>query len=48
MSPANLARVIRSLASFDDSDAGTDPLSLRNDAWSAIKETLSTAIRTLE
>lgn len=46
--PASLMMVIRSLAWFDDAEAEPDPVSLQSDHWPAIKETISTAIRTLE
>jgi len=46
--PASLMMVIRSLAWFDDAEAEPPAVSLRNDAWPAVKETISTAIRTLE
>jgi Nucleotidyl transferase AbiEii toxin, Type IV TA system len=46
--PASLLMLIRSLAWFDDADAEPAPVSLRNDTWPAIRETISAAIRTLE
>lgn len=45
--PASLMMVIRSLAWFDDADAEPDPMSLRNDSWPAIQQTITTAIRSL-
>jgi hypothetical protein len=45
--PPSLLMVIRSLAWFDDADAEPDPISLRNEPWSAIKDQIAIAIRAL-
>jgi hypothetical protein len=45
--PASLMMCIRSLAWFADADAEPDPVSLRNEPWIAVKDKISTAIRTL-
>jgi len=46
--PASLLMVIRSLAWFEDADAEPDPVSLRDDSWSSVKRTISSAIRSLD
>ena len=46
--PASLLMLIRSLAWFDDADAEPDPITLRGETWSGIKEKISSAIRTLK
>lgn len=44
----SLLMAIRSLAWFDDADSEPDPISHRDETWFAIKERISSAIRSLK